>query len=72
MPDLRTCSAFGYTREEALAEVEKVMAAWLDVAREEGHPITTATYRPAIYLLCGTGSFHTARSAMSGTHLHSQ
>ncbi len=65
VPDLRTCSAFGDTREEALAEVEKVMAVWLEVAREEGHPIPTATYRQAIYSSRGTGSFHIARSAMS-------
>ena len=49
VPDLKTCSAFGDTREEAVAEVEKAMTAWLEVAREEGHPISAATYRPAIY-----------------------
>ncbi len=42
VPDLKTCSAFGNTREEAVAEVEKAMAAWLEVAREEGHPMPAA------------------------------
>jgi predicted RNase H-like HicB family nuclease len=49
IPDLVTCSAFGLTPEEALAEVEVAKAAWLDVAREEGKPIPEPRYRPAIY-----------------------
>jgi predicted RNase H-like HicB family nuclease len=39
VPDLRSCSAFGDTPAEALAEVEKAMEAWLEVAREDGLPI---------------------------------
>ena len=39
VPDLRSCSAFGDTPAEALAEVEKAMDAWLAVAREDGLPI---------------------------------
>ena len=39
IPDLETCSAFGKTPEEALAEVEIAKAAWLAVARETGTPI---------------------------------
>ncbi len=49
VPDLKTCSAFGATRAEALAEVERAMAAWLEVAREDGKPIPKPRYRPAIY-----------------------
>lgn len=49
VPDLKTCSAFGDTPERALAEVRKAMAAWLAVARAEGHPIPTPAFRPAIY-----------------------
>jgi predicted RNase H-like HicB family nuclease len=39
VPDLQSCSAFGDTPAEALAEVEKAMEAWLAVAREDGLPI---------------------------------
>lgn len=39
VPDLRSCSAFGDTPAEALAEVEKAMEAWLAVAREDRLPI---------------------------------
>ena len=46
VPDLRSCSAFGDTPAEALAEVEKAMEAWLAVAREDGLPIPEARYRP--------------------------
>lgn len=36
IPDLRACSAFGATPEEALAEVETAKTAWLAAARETG------------------------------------
>lgn len=39
VPDLKSCSAFGDTPAEALAEVERAMEAWLAVAREDGLPI---------------------------------
>lgn len=39
VPDLRSCSAFGDSPAEALAEVEKAMEAWLAVAHEDGLPI---------------------------------
>ena len=45
IPDLRSCSAFGDTPAEALAEVEKAVEAWLAVAREEGLPIPEPHYR---------------------------
>ena len=44
VPDLQSCSAFGDTLAEALAEVEKAMAAWLVVVREDGMPIPEARY----------------------------
>ena len=44
VPDLQSCSAFGDTPGEALAEVEKAMQAWLAVAREDGLPIPQARY----------------------------
>ena len=49
VPDLAYCSAFGETPAEALAELEKAKAAWLDAARESGQPIPIPKYRPAIY-----------------------
>ncbi len=37
--DLQSCSAFGETPAEALAEIEQAIEAWLAVAREDGLPI---------------------------------
>jgi predicted RNase H-like HicB family nuclease len=49
IPDLRFCSACGATPTEALAELERAKAAWLEAARERGAPIPRPKYRPAIY-----------------------
>lgn len=49
IPDLESCSAFGSSPEEALAEVEQAKRAWLAVALEAGWPIPKPRYRPAIY-----------------------
>ena len=49
IPDLDVCSAFGATPEEALREVERAKAAWLEAAREAGKPIPPPRYRPLIY-----------------------
>ena len=49
IPDLDSCSAFGATPEEALAEVERAKEAWLAAAREAGRTIPEPRYRPAIY-----------------------
>jgi predicted RNase H-like HicB family nuclease len=51
IPDLRFCSAFGASPEEAVREVQIAKAAWLKVAKERGKPIPTPKYRPAIYQL---------------------
>jgi predicted RNase H-like HicB family nuclease len=51
LPDLETCSAFGSTPEEALAELEQARSAWLEAAKEAGKPIPEPRYRPAIYQL---------------------
>ena len=45
VPDLQSCSAFGDTPAEALAEVEKAMEAWLEVAQADGLPIPEPAYR---------------------------
>jgi predicted RNase H-like HicB family nuclease len=42
IPDLKHCSAFGNTRQEALAEVEIAKELWLETARQEGKPIPTS------------------------------
>jgi predicted RNase H-like HicB family nuclease len=39
VPELAFCSAFGSTPREALDEVERAMAAWLEAARSEGKPL---------------------------------
>ena len=49
VPDLSSCSAFGNTPEEALAEVAKAKEAWIEAAKAEGKPVPTPRYRPAIY-----------------------
>ena len=49
IPDLKACSAFGGTPEEALREVEIAKTAWLEAARDSGKPIPPPKYRPVIY-----------------------
>lgn len=51
IPDLEVCSAFGATPDEALREVLLAKSAWIEAAREEGKPIPSPRYRPAIYQL---------------------
>ena len=53
IPDLDSCSAFGATPEEALAEVERAKSAWLEAAHEAGKPIPVPRYRPVIYQVAG-------------------
>jgi predicted RNase H-like HicB family nuclease len=47
VPDLKSCSAFGATPEEAVAEVSVAMEAWLAAAREAGHPLPAARFHEA-------------------------
>lgn len=49
IPDLKNCSAFGETPEEALREVLKAKKAWLEAAKAEGKPIPKPSFRPLIY-----------------------
>jgi predicted RNase H-like HicB family nuclease len=49
IPDLKGCSAFGASPEEALAEVQLAKAAWLESARSSSIPVPPPRYRPAIY-----------------------
>ena len=49
IPDLKSCSAFGETPEEALREVLKAKKAWLEAAEANGKPIPEPRFRPLIY-----------------------
>lgn len=49
IPDLKSCSAFGATPEEALSEVLKAKKAWLEAALANGKPIPKPSFRPVIY-----------------------
>jgi predicted RNase H-like HicB family nuclease len=51
IPDLPYCAAFGEGPEEALAEVLKAKAVWLEAAKAEGKPIPPPSFRPVIYQL---------------------
>jgi len=39
IPDLAHCAAFGETPEQALGEVLKAKAVWMEAARAEGKPV---------------------------------
>jgi predicted RNase H-like HicB family nuclease len=49
IPDLKYCSAFGVTQEEAVHEVLIAKVAWLEAATAEGKLIPQPRYRPVIY-----------------------
>ena len=51
IPDLRYCSAFGGTPDEALREVQIAKQTWLEAAIASGKPIPEPRYRPVIYQL---------------------
>jgi predicted RNase H-like HicB family nuclease len=54
IPDLKYCSAFGATPEEALQQVLIAKATWLEAARAAGKPIPRPRYRPVIYQMVRT------------------
>ena len=49
IPDLKPCSAFGTTPEEAVHQVEVAKKAWIDAAKANNIPIPEPRYRPVIY-----------------------
>jgi predicted RNase H-like HicB family nuclease len=51
IPDLKSCSAFGKTPEQALREALRAKEAWLETARARGKKIPVPRYRPAIYAM---------------------
>ena len=46
VPDLKSCTAFGSTPEEAFAEVRIAMDAWLAAARDAGLEIPKPQFQP--------------------------
>jgi len=46
-PDLKSCSAFGDTPEQAVAELRISIEAWLAAARENNLPVPEPRFRPA-------------------------
>ena len=46
VPDLKSCTAFGTTPEEAFAEVRIAMEAWLAAAGEAGLEIPKPQFQP--------------------------
>ncbi|MEJ0077341.1 MAG: type II toxin-antitoxin system HicB family antitoxin [Alphaproteobacteria bacterium] len=46
VPDLKSCSAFGSTREEAVAEIGVAIEAWLAAARDAGLEIPKPQFQP--------------------------
>lgn len=46
IPDLKYCSAFGESPEEALHEAMVAAEAWLQTAQGKGDPIPEPKYRP--------------------------
>jgi predicted RNase H-like HicB family nuclease len=63
LPDLQSCSAFGGTPAQALAEIEQAIEAWLAVAREDGPPIPEPCYR-APTRAAGVESVQASRSCL--------
>jgi predicted RNase H-like HicB family nuclease len=47
VPDLRSCSAFGDTPEEALAEARIAIQGWIETAIAHDMVVPEARYRPA-------------------------
>lgn len=47
IPDLRHCSAFGATPQEALAEVLKAKDAWIKAAKAARKPVPSPSFLPS-------------------------
>ena len=48
-PDLKNCSAFGETPQEALAEMLVAQKLWLEEANNSGDSLPLPKYKPLIY-----------------------
>ncbi len=49
IPDLKFCSAFGSSPEDAVREVVVAKQAWIEAAKKANRPIPAPRYRPAVY-----------------------
>lgn len=49
VPDLKPCSAFGDSPEEALAEVRDAIDGWIETAIANNMVVPEPRYSPAIY-----------------------
>ncbi|MDR2558958.1 MAG: type II toxin-antitoxin system HicB family antitoxin [Oscillospiraceae bacterium] len=49
IPDLKSCSAFGKSPNEALREVLTAQKLWLETAKNSNMPIPKPQYQPMIY-----------------------
>jgi len=49
VPDLKSCSAFGDTPEEAVAEARLAIEGWIETALANDMTVPKPRYRPAIY-----------------------
>ncbi|MCL2087335.1 MAG: type II toxin-antitoxin system HicB family antitoxin [Oscillospiraceae bacterium] len=49
IPDLKFCSAFGDTPQEAVQEVMVALELWLEEAAASNKPIPEPKYKPIIY-----------------------
>ncbi len=49
IPDLKNCSAFGETPQDALNQVLTAQKLWLDEAKASNMEIPDAKYKPLIY-----------------------
>jgi predicted RNase H-like HicB family nuclease len=47
-PDLKSCSAFGATPEEAVAELRVAIQGWLEAARENKLPIPRPRFQAKV------------------------
>jgi predicted RNase H-like HicB family nuclease len=48
-PDLKSCSAFGNSPEEAVAELKTAMEAWLSVANEKGMKLPAPQFNTPLH-----------------------
>lgn len=51
IPDLKGCSAFGNSAEEALAQLKIARDAWLKASKARKQKIPAPHYRPVMYQL---------------------
>lgn len=49
VPDLKSCSAFGATPEEAVTEALIAIRGWIETAHANDMAVPEPRYRPAIY-----------------------